>query len=106
MQSIKLNQIHPSKTNPRKHFDAQALAELTESIKKHGVLQPILVREVRTSVGILHEIVAGERRYHAHGCRGGRDPGDREPPTRGLAPHGRGGRLPAVDEAVRLRHRG
>lgn len=62
MQMIKLDQIQPSKTNPRKHFDTKAMLELAESIRKHGVLQPILVREVQTS---FYEIVAGERRYHA-----------------------------------------
>ena len=62
MQSIKLDQIKPSKTNPRKHFDTKAMLELAESIRKHGILQPILVREVETS---FYEIVAGERRFHA-----------------------------------------
>jgi ParB/RepB/Spo0J family partition protein len=62
MQRIKLDQIKPSKTNPRKHFDTKAMLELAESIRKHGILQPILVREVETS---FYEIVAGERRFHA-----------------------------------------
>lgn len=62
MQSIKIDQIKPSKTNPRKHFDTKAMLELAESIRKHGILQPILVREVDTA---FYEIVAGERRFYA-----------------------------------------
>lgn len=67
---IPLDQLHASKTNPRKHFDKDALAELASSVKSHGVMQPILVRphpsrrpdEVSE---IAFEIVAGERRYRA-----------------------------------------
>lgn len=58
---INIRKIKPSKTNPRKNFDKTAHEELTESVKKHGVLQPILVRPN----GDLFEIVAGERRYRA-----------------------------------------
>lgn len=67
-----------SKTNPRKHFDADALAELAASIKLQGVAQPILVRPLpasrvqETAENRLpgdplptHELVAGERRYRA-----------------------------------------
>jgi len=61
MKNLPLNQIVPSTTNPRKHFDPVTLKELAASIKKHGVLQPILVREMESH----HEIVAGERRYRA-----------------------------------------
>jgi ParB/RepB/Spo0J family partition protein len=59
-----LAQIEPSKTNPRKLFDKAKLAELTESVKKHGVLQPPLVRPSPDGGGQF-ELVAGERRWRA-----------------------------------------
>lgn len=61
--------IFASPTNPRKTFDAADLAELTESIRLHGVLQPILVRPVPDDEYIpvrpAYEVVAGERRWRA-----------------------------------------
>lgn len=52
--------------NHRKFFDEEKLAELTASMKKHGVLQPILVRPLAKPSGkVTHETVAGERRYRA-----------------------------------------
>jgi ParB family transcriptional regulator, chromosome partitioning protein len=62
-QSVPLAQLIPSKTNPRKTFDAAALNELAESIRNVGLLQPILARPTATE-GI-YEIVAGERRWRA-----------------------------------------
>lgn len=66
---LPLGLLAPSPTNPRKRFDAAKLAELAESIKKHGVMQPILARpnpEHREGNGRpLYEIVAGERRWRA-----------------------------------------
>lgn len=61
--TIRLDAIVASKTNPRKHFDKAALQELAESIGKHGVLQPILVRPNGTEGN--YELVAGERRWRA-----------------------------------------
>lgn len=58
---LPLMQLHASPTNPRKHFDQAALAELANSIRAHGVLQPILAR----GKGEGYEIVAGERRWRA-----------------------------------------
>lgn len=60
-QLITLDRIHPSKTNPRRNFDAAALKELTASVQQNGVLQPVLVRPN----GKGYELVAGERRYRA-----------------------------------------
>jgi len=60
-----LASIEPSKTNPRKLFDKVKLAELTESVKKHGVLQPPLVRPSPSGDASKFEIVAGERRWRA-----------------------------------------
>lgn len=59
--SVPLARIRPNKGQPRKNFDASELAELTDSIKQNGVLQPLLVRKS----GADYEIVAGERRYQA-----------------------------------------
>jgi ParB family chromosome partitioning protein len=58
----KLEDIHPNINQPRKHFDQEALEELTASIKKDGVLSPILVRKQGSGK---FEIIAGERRYRA-----------------------------------------
>ena len=58
---LPLSDIRPQKGQPRKNFDEDALEELTDSIRQHGVLQPILVRRK----GRLYEIVAGERRFQA-----------------------------------------
>ena len=43
--SLKLSQIEPNRDQPRKNFDLDALEELAESIRRHGVLQPLLVQE-------------------------------------------------------------
>jgi ParB family chromosome partitioning protein len=62
IQEIPLDRIQPSAANPRQSMDSAALAELAESIKLHGVLQPILVRSVADGN---FEIVCEERRYRA-----------------------------------------
>jgi len=64
-REIELHLIQESPTNPRTHFDEAKLAELSESILRHGVLQPILVRPRPGGGG--YELVAGHRRYRA--CR-------------------------------------
>ena len=58
---IAVSDIIPNPLQPRKIFDADKLAELTESIKEHGVIQPLIVRKN----GVKYEIVAGERRWRA-----------------------------------------
>ncbi len=60
--TLRLSQIDPTIGQPRKHFDQEALAQLADSIAAHGVLQPILVREVGPE---RYQIVAGERRWRA-----------------------------------------
>lgn len=55
--------VHPNKLQPRRHFDDDALTELAQSIKELGVLEPILVREKSGGKG--YEIIAGERRWRA-----------------------------------------
>ncbi|WP_279483127.1 ParB/RepB/Spo0J family partition protein [Aureimonas sp. SK2] len=56
-------ELRPNPKNPRRHFDETDLAELTASVRQHGVVQPILVRKVDGAGGF--EIVAGERRWRA-----------------------------------------
>lgn len=58
---IAVGDITPNPQQPRKTFDAEKLEELTESIKEHGVIQPLIVRKN----GHKYEIVAGERRWRA-----------------------------------------
>lgn len=61
IQNLFINNIQPNPKQPRKHFDDQQLAELANSIKQHGVLQPIIV----SPLGKGYEIIAGERRWRA-----------------------------------------
>lgn len=61
--AIALSLIQPSGYNPRKDFDEQSLTELADSIRQHGVLQPVGVRPI--SGTDRYEIVFGERRYRA-----------------------------------------
>ena len=60
---LPLDQVDPNPQQARQHFDESALAELTASVRAHGVLEPILVRPVGDTDRF--EILAGERRYRA-----------------------------------------
>lgn len=60
---LDINLLKANKEQPRKHFDETALMELSESIKEHGIIQPILV--TRDNNGVDYIIVAGERRWRA-----------------------------------------
>lgn len=60
-QKININLIEPNKSQPRKQFDEEALQELSDSIKKYGVLEPLIV----TKKDNYYEIIAGERRWRA-----------------------------------------
>ena len=62
VKEIELNKIKPGRFQPRTNFDKNKLYELTESIKKQGVLSPILVRELGLNE---YEVIAGERRLRA-----------------------------------------
>ena len=62
VKTLRITQIDPTVGQPRKTFDQEALAGLADSIAAHGVLQPILVREVGPD---RYAIVAGERRWRA-----------------------------------------
>ena len=60
--TLKISQVEPNRRQPRRSFDDESLEELAESIRQHGVLQPILVRP---QIFGGYQIVAGERRYRA-----------------------------------------
>lgn len=61
LRHIKLDQIIADPSQPRQSFDEEALAELTASVKEHGIIQPIIVVPYKNG----YQIVAGERRYRA-----------------------------------------
>jgi len=67
VRDIELSLIVPNRFQPREHFDETKLKELAESINKHGVLSPIIVRESSTD---RFEIIAGERRFRAASLKG------------------------------------
>lgn len=68
-KTISIEQIDTSPTNPRKFFDRERMQELTESVKLHGILQPLLVRPVPgwdpSKIGAPYELVCGHRRFSA-----------------------------------------
>ncbi len=66
VKEIELHEITPNPYQPRKHFDEEALVELSESIKRYGLLQPIVVIDKGES----YLLVAGERRLRAHQLAG------------------------------------
>lgn len=59
---LAVSAIVAGKYQPRRHFDDEALMELADSVERHGIMQPIVVREVGQSA---YEIIAGERRFRA-----------------------------------------
>ena len=59
---LRIMEVEPNKNQPRKDFSDQALEELSNSIKEHGLLQPILVRPLTNG---RYQIIAGERRWRA-----------------------------------------
>jgi len=58
---VQVDEIHPNPEQPRKSFDSEELDELRDSIRRHGVLQPICVRRNREG----YEIISGERRWRS-----------------------------------------
>ena len=61
VQTLKITEVEPNRDQPRKQFDEEALEELAESIKRYGLIQPIIV----TKKDGYYQIVAGERRWRA-----------------------------------------
>ena len=59
--TLEVNEVEPNRDQPRKHFDEEALEELADSIKRYGLIQPIIVSKKNG----YYEIIAGERRWRA-----------------------------------------
>lgn len=64
IESISISQIQLRDLQPRRYFDPEALEKLTESIREHGMLQPLIVRSV-LDVSVRYELVVGQRRFRA-----------------------------------------
>lgn len=62
VSSLAVSEIEPNRGQPRRHFDEAALAELADSIRQYGVLQPLVVRPMESGG---YQLVAGERRWRA-----------------------------------------
>ena len=62
--TVKINRITPRGDQPRKNFEESALQVLADSIREHGVIQPIILREI-DGMNESYEIIAGERRWRA-----------------------------------------
>ena len=60
--SLPISQVEPGLNQPRKRFDPESLAELADSIRIHGLIQPLTVRRLSTGY---YQIIAGERRWRA-----------------------------------------
>lgn len=60
--TIRISDIEPNKNQPRKNFDEEALRQLADSIREHGVIQPLIVRSLDNGN---YQIIAGERRWRA-----------------------------------------
>ena len=67
LRDLAIGEVHPNPHQPRQHLDEEGLATLAESIRRHGVVQPIVVRP-REAGG--YELIAGERRWRAAGLAG------------------------------------
>jgi ParB family chromosome partitioning protein len=69
IEHIPISEIVPSPLQPRRNFPAEQLQELVESIREHGIIQPLIVRRVEGKC----ELIAGERRWRAAGQLGLKD---------------------------------
>lgn len=74
VNTVRISDIEPDKNQPRKVFNEEALTSLSESIERHGILQPLVVRKVKTEtddsaaaklLGDKYTIISGERRWRA-----------------------------------------
>ena len=59
---LPLQKVEPNPDQPRRHFDEEALQELADSIRQHGIIQPLTVRKLQSGY---YQIIAGERRWRA-----------------------------------------
>ena len=60
--TLKIRDVEPNPDQPRKEFDKEKLAALSDSIREHGVIQPVLVKQGKAG---MYTIIAGERRWRA-----------------------------------------
>ena len=65
VSAVPVERISPNPAQPRRHFDEAALAELAASVRKHGLLQPIIVCHVGAAADGQYQVMAGERRFRA-----------------------------------------
>lgn len=66
VETVDVDLIVPNPQQPRSRIDRQALAELTESVRQHGILQPLLVSRLQAEDGtVTYQLIAGERRLQA-----------------------------------------
>lgn len=63
ISTLRISEIEPRKSQPRKYFDVESLSQLADSIAANGIIQPIVVREAESSG--YYQIIAGERRWRA-----------------------------------------
>lgn len=61
VREVRINDVEPNNEQPRKHFNDEKLSQLADSIKQHGIVQPLIVKKVEDT----YRIVAGERRWRA-----------------------------------------
>ena len=61
VRELRINDVEPNTEQPRKHFNDEKLSQLAESIKQHGIVQPLIVKKADDT----YKIVAGERRWRA-----------------------------------------
>ena len=66
LRSIPVSEIDPNPEQPRRHFNPEHLEELANSVSRHGVLQPVVVRRA----GNRYELIVGERRWRASRAAG------------------------------------
>src|SRR5579862_8331481 len=62
VREVRIEQVRPNPYQPRQVFDPEKLADLVQSVREHGILQPILLRRVAVDG---YEVIAGERRLRA-----------------------------------------
>lgn len=65
VRQVPIGHIEPNPLQPRKRFAAHALDELAASVREHGLIQPLLLKEYPTAHGLRYQLIAGERRWRA-----------------------------------------
>lgn len=65
VRQVQVAQIEPNPHQPRKQFTKEALDQLAASIREHGLIQPLVLKEINTPYGSRYQLIAGERRWRA-----------------------------------------